>query len=209
MPTIPWPDFDFVTLVLLFFLTWLVSKILRVGRRESYLPPGPPTIPILGNLHLFPTASPYIKFAEWGQQYGDIYSLKISSGNAVVVNSMEVAAELLDKRGATTADRPKLHMVDKVTGGLNLALCRYSDTWRVLRKAAHTILTPKAVEKHLPIQVAEATQILHDFLTNPDNFFEHIGRYSNSVVIIFRNNGAMEPMHIADGGASCRFTTVS
>ncbi|ESK85931.1 cytochrome [Moniliophthora roreri MCA 2997] len=183
MPTVPWPDFDFVTFALLFFLTWLVSKILRVGRRESYLPPGPPTIPILGNLHMFPTASPYIKFAEWGQQYGDIYSLKISSGTAIVINSMETATELLDKRGAATADRPKLHMVDKVTGGLHLAFGRYSDTWRVLRKAAHTILTPKAVEKHLPIQVAEATQVLYDFLTNPDDFFKNLGRYSNSVVM--------------------------
>ncbi|EEB95713.1 hypothetical protein MPER_05275 [Moniliophthora perniciosa FA553] len=183
MLTVPWPDSNSITLVLLFFLAWLVLKIVRVGRRESYLPPGPPTIPILGNLHVFPTASPHIKFAEWGQQYGGIYSLKISSGNAVVINSMEVATELLDKRGAATADRPALHMADKVTGGFNLALCRYSDTWRTLRKAAHTILTPKAVERHLPIQLAEATQVLHDFLTNPDDFFEHIGRYSNSVIM--------------------------
>ncbi|EEB88929.1 hypothetical protein MPER_13039 [Moniliophthora perniciosa FA553] len=69
-------------------------------------------------------------------------------------------------------------MFEKVTGGLNMALCRYSDTWRVLRKAAQTILTPKAVEKHLPIQLAEATQVLHDFLTHPDDFFKHIGRYT-------------------------------
>ncbi|KAI3620890.1 cytochrome [Moniliophthora roreri] len=96
---------------------------------------------------------------------------------------MEAATELVDKRSATTADRPKLHMVEKVTGGLNLALCRYPDTWRLLRKAAHTILTPKAVEKHLPIQLAEATHVLHDFLTNPDDFFKHIGRYSNSVIM--------------------------
>ncbi|ESK90559.1 cytochrome [Moniliophthora roreri MCA 2997] len=183
MLTVPWPDSNLVTFILLSSLAWLVPKILRVGRRESYLPPGPPTVPVLGNLHVFPTASAHIKFAEWGQQYGDIYSLKISSGNAVVVNSMEAAAELLDKRGATTAERPKLHMVDKVTNGLNLALCRYSDTWRMLRKAAHTILTPKAVEKHLPIQVAEATQVLYDFLTDPDDFFKHIGRYSNSVIM--------------------------
>ncbi|KAI3608916.1 cytochrome [Moniliophthora roreri] len=183
MLTVPWLDSNLVTFILLSSLAWLVPKILRVGRRESYLPPGPPKIPILGNLHVFPTASAHIKFAEWGQQYGDIYSLKISSGNAVVVNSMEAAAELLDKRGATTAERPKLHMVDKVTNGLNLALCRYSDTWRMLRKAAHTILTPKAVEKHLPIQVAEATQVLYDFLTDPDDFFKHIGRYSNSVIM--------------------------
>ncbi|KAK7032178.1 hypothetical protein VNI00_013352 [Paramarasmius palmivorus] len=175
------PKLSVVALILL--ATWLVPRILKVGRRERFLPPGPPTIPVLGNVHMLPTRSPHTKFAEWGLQYGGLYSLKISSGTAVVVNSMEVAKELMDKRSALTADRPKHHMVDKVTNGLNLALARYSDTWRDMRKAAHTILTPKAVVNHLPIQRAETVQVLHDFLTTPDDFFRHIGRYANSVIM--------------------------
>ena len=34
---------------------WLFYKIITFGRREKSLPPGPPTIPILGNAHLMPT----------------------------------------------------------------------------------------------------------------------------------------------------------
>ncbi|KAK7032180.1 hypothetical protein VNI00_013354 [Paramarasmius palmivorus] len=181
--TILWPDPKLVAASITLFLVWLVTKILKSGRREPYLPPGPPTIPVLGNLHLFPSKSPQVKFTEWSHEYGDIYSLKISSGTAVVINSMEVAKELMDRRSAITADRPKHHMVNRVTDGLNLAHAQYSDTWRLLRKAVHTILTPKAVENHLPIQRAEATQVLYDFLTTPENFFKHIGRYSNSAIM--------------------------
>ena len=32
--------------------TWFLSTVLRFGRREKYLPPGPPILPILGNAHL-------------------------------------------------------------------------------------------------------------------------------------------------------------
>lgn len=65
---------------------------------------------------------------------------------------------------------------------MNMVLARYSkqtirtkltihgqtaETWRTLRKTAHAILTPQAVNEHLPIQKAEAIQLLYDFLTNP------------------------------------------
>ncbi|KAK7029530.1 hypothetical protein VNI00_014407 [Paramarasmius palmivorus] len=123
--TILWPDPKLVAASITLFLVWLVTKILKSGRREPYLPPGPPTIPVLGNLHLFPSESPQVKFTEWGHEYGDIYSLKISSGTAVVINSMEVAKELMDRRSAITADRPKHHMVNRVTDGLNLAHAQY------------------------------------------------------------------------------------
>ncbi|KAJ6527187.1 hypothetical protein B0H19DRAFT_1196657 [Mycena capillaripes] len=43
----------------------------KVGAREAGLPPGPPTLPILGNLHIFPTEfSPY-KFTEWARKYAE------------------------------------------------------------------------------------------------------------------------------------------
>uniref|UniRef100_A0A0W0FWJ0 Cytochrome p450 n=1 Tax=Moniliophthora roreri TaxID=221103 RepID=A0A0W0FWJ0_MONRR len=154
MSIIPRQD-NLSVLVFLFFIVWLLQKILKTGRREPYLPPGPPTVPILGNLHVFPTKNSHIRFTEWAQQYGDIYSLKISSGTVIVISGMEAASELMDKRSATTADRPKSHMAKKVTNDLNMAACRYSDTWRVLRKAAHTVHTPAAAENHLPIQNSE------------------------------------------------------
>ncbi|ESK85937.1 cytochrome p450 [Moniliophthora roreri MCA 2997] len=180
---IPWQDNNLTLLVFLFLLAWLIQKTLKIGRREKYLPGGPPTVPILGNLHIFPIEDPHLKFTEWAQQYGDIYSLKISSSTVIVISGMEAVSELMDRRSATTADRPKYHMGKRVTNDLNMGLCPYSDTWRALRKAAHTILTPAAAESYLPIQRAEATQVLYDFIQNPDDFFNHIGRYTNSVIM--------------------------
>lgn len=45
--------------VLLFAL--VTSKLLRIGKREKGLPPGPPTAFLLGNLHVFPTQFAHYK----------------------------------------------------------------------------------------------------------------------------------------------------
>lgn len=40
-------------LPLLLYLLWKASQM---GKRDPRLPPGPPTIPILGNAHMLPTS---------------------------------------------------------------------------------------------------------------------------------------------------------
>ncbi|KAK7023184.1 cytochrome P450 [Favolaschia claudopus] len=84
----------------------------------------------------------------------------------------------MDKRSGSTADRPPMHVADVIAGGLNMA-----ESWRTLRKTAHTILTPQGSMKHLPIQRAEASQLLHDILCRPEAFYTHIRRFANSVIL--------------------------
>jgi cytochrome P450 len=174
-----------LTCAALFFIVTgtLVSKLLSISSRHPSLPPGPPTVPLLGNLDIFPTEFAHYKFTEWARQYGDIYSLKIGPKTAVVITSMEVVKELMEKRSGNTADRPPSFIVDKVTGGLSMVLARYGHEWRVLRKTAHAILTPSAVTAHLPIQLAESVQVMYDLLKTPEYFYTHIRRYSNSVIM--------------------------
>jgi hypothetical protein len=40
---------------------YILFKLLRFGHREKHLPPGPSTVPILGNAHLLPSTGLYIK----------------------------------------------------------------------------------------------------------------------------------------------------
>lgn len=65
----------------------LTVKLSSVGKRPKYAPPGPPTIPILGNLHLvcsltglrsrqlywfmkMPAKNAHLQFQKWAEQYG-------------------------------------------------------------------------------------------------------------------------------------------
>lgn len=41
--------------------TGLAYFVTTIARREHGLPPGPPTVPLLGNLHLFPRSELHIQ----------------------------------------------------------------------------------------------------------------------------------------------------
>ncbi|KAF8192970.1 cytochrome P450 [Pholiota molesta] len=172
-------------LLLAFFtaIAWAYLKLRNVGSREPRLPPGPPTIPLLGNLHMFPNEFANIKLTEWARIWGGIYSLKMGPGTAIVITDAAAIKELMDKRSQNTSDRPANFIADSVAGGFNMVLARYSETWRTLRKMGHTILTPQMSAKHLPIQMAESTQLLYDILQTPESFYTHIRRYSNSAIM--------------------------
>ncbi|KAG8864432.1 hypothetical protein FRB97_005035, partial [Tulasnella sp. 331] len=79
---------------------WLVFKLKDIAGRESYLPPGPPTVPLLGNLNIFPKEFAHYKFTEWAREYGDVYSLKIGPATAIVLSSAPAVKELMERRSA-------------------------------------------------------------------------------------------------------------
>ncbi|KAH9476432.1 Cytochrome P450 monooxygenase [Psilocybe cubensis] len=106
-----------VTLVLCTGLAWLGFKLLRIGRRDKTLPPGPRTIPVLGNAHLIPSKFSFLRFAEWGRKYGGIYSIKVANATVIVLSDMRVVKELLDDRSSEMSSRPYIYVADILSNG--------------------------------------------------------------------------------------------
>ena len=112
--------------------TWLVLFVLRYGSREKDLPPGPPTIPVLGNAHLmsknlYLKSAPIIHFPliqindirrlkDWADQYGEVFSLKVGRKTIIVLNSRRTIYELFDKKGFLCTDRPNDEQLDLAMG---------------------------------------------------------------------------------------------
>lgn len=52
------------------FAAVLVWHVSRVGVRPAKAPPGPSTLPVIGNLHLMPESHAWLQYFKWAKQYG-------------------------------------------------------------------------------------------------------------------------------------------
>lgn len=120
------------------------------------LPPGPPTIPILGNAHQIPGQNVEKKFKEWADIYGPIYSLKIGAGTLILLNDKRTVHDLLDKRSAIYSERPNDQQMS-VALAENFAFWNTSPAWRSSRKIAAHFVSPKNLDENIMgVQEAES-----------------------------------------------------
>lgn len=102
-----------------------VVKASFIGSRDSDLPPGPPTRPLVGNLPDYPADTPHLVFSEWAKKYGSVFSLKMANGTIIVLNTPQAVRYILDTKNTMTADRPDFHVLNEVTSGLHLGFIKY------------------------------------------------------------------------------------
>ncbi|KAJ3512866.1 hypothetical protein NLJ89_g3273 [Agrocybe chaxingu] len=68
-------------------------------RKPSRNPPGPPGLPLIGNILDFPKKESWKGYLEWGRQYNsDILLMKVPGTRFYILNSIKVIQDLLVKR---------------------------------------------------------------------------------------------------------------
>ncbi|PVH98954.1 cytochrome P450 [Periconia macrospinosa] len=162
-----------------------VGLIHRYRRRsDQNFPPGPPSLPLIGNLHQLPLHKAFLQFTKWGQQYGEIVGLHFGPQKVVILNSWRAVKELFDQRGAIYSSRPYIPLVEYVVpGNSHLAFMKYDKTWRRSRSLITSFLKDDELVKLLPIQDAESTQLLWEVLNKPEKYYDHVMRQFCGVIL--------------------------
>ncbi|RYC64326.1 hypothetical protein CHU98_g1868 [Xylaria longipes] len=170
---------DIGIVLAIFIGTWYLSNI---GSRPRNYPPGPPTLPLIGNLHQIPREKRHVQFAQWAREYGPVYSLILGTKVMIVLNSDFAIKELIDKRGAIYSSRPDMYIgQDILSGGLRVLLMPNHGVWTTARKLAHRILNTTAARSYVPYQDLENKAMLLGFLESPSDFIDHLRRYTASL----------------------------
>ncbi|KAI9827332.1 MAG: hypothetical protein M1819_006974 [Sarea resinae] len=173
-------------------VAFALYKFFTSARRDPRMPPGPPTLPIIGNLHLIPQHNLHRKFRDWQQQYGGIYSLKFGNKNVIVLCDRKAIHDLVDKKGLLYADRPDSYVGQLLTQGDHMVLSSNDPITREKRRTLTHNFSPKMIdEKHTYVQEPEIRQLMLDCLTNGSEFYDHVHRTTSSIAcsVIFGHRG--------------------
>ena len=123
-------------LLLVIFIFTLSAILLRLKQHQGNgkQPPGPKTLPIIGNLHMLGKL-PHRTLQSLATKYGPIMSLKLGQVTTIVVSSPEAAERFLKTHDLAFASMPKSISSKYISyGNKGLAFSEYGTYWRNMRK---------------------------------------------------------------------------
>ncbi|KAJ5274090.1 hypothetical protein N7478_009215 [Penicillium angulare] len=175
---------EIIICVVSIIATAIIIRFKWTTSQSRRLPPSPPQSPIWGHLRMIPKDNPERQYVKWGQEYNsDILYFNVLSQPIVVLNSVESAHELLDKRGANFVDRPRFVVYEVMGWGVTLTFLRWSPRFRLHRKLLQQSLTQSACKPYRPIQLEEARRAIKAILRKPHDWEFLLRQFSTAVVL--------------------------
>ncbi|KAM6226053.1 uncharacterized protein LJ264_015959 [Porphyrio hochstetteri] len=146
------------------FLLLPVAAAALVGRwkdkRSPKQPPGPPALPLIGNLLQIRAADTCQTFRKLSARYGPVFSLRFGSERVVVVYSYELVREVLVTRGDEFTDRGRFPLAEKCSQDLGLFMSN-GHAWLQTRRFTLSTLRDFGMGKRgVEEQVQEETERL-------------------------------------------------
>ncbi|KIJ25894.1 hypothetical protein M422DRAFT_192869 [Sphaerobolus stellatus SS14] len=146
------------------------------SRQKKPLPPGPPRLPVLGNVLQMPKKEEWITYAEWAKKYG-----YMAGSPMIILNTWKAVRDLGDNRSANYSNRPHSTWNDLWVLSLSISLAAH----RIRRSLVQRYFTGSAALKHRVHQQEEAHILLWNLLTKPSvPLKDHIKQHAASSVLL-------------------------
>nr|XP_046227938.1 cytochrome P450 2F2-like [Scatophagus argus] len=123
-----------VSFVLLWICVFVFISCFKCQRPKNF-PPGPPTLPILGNLLNLSLNNPIGDFERLRKCYGNIFSVYFGIKPAVIINGVHAMKEAMVTKGADFAGRPQNILISHLTHK-GMILADYGTCWKEHRRFA-------------------------------------------------------------------------
>ncbi|XP_063061778.1 cytochrome P450 2A13-like [Engraulis encrasicolus] len=167
--------------LLLLLLVWK-----RRGSRGLPLPPGPPGLPLLGNLLQVDKNAPYTTFMKWSKQYGEVMTVHIGPQRYVILTGHETVKEALVDQAEDFTGRPPAPFFIKVANGHGIGTSN-GERWQQMRRFTLSTLKDfgmgrKRMEQWIQEESRHLLDSLRDTKSSPFNPAVLLSRAVSNVI---------------------------
>ncbi|XP_054792484.1 cytochrome P450 71A1-like [Prosopis cineraria] len=156
---------------------------------SSNTPPGPPGLPLIGNLHQLPSSDLHLHLWRLSDHYGPLMQLRLGSIPTLVVSSAKTAELFFKTHDRQIASRPSLFGQRKYSYNCSdLVFSPYGDYWRELRKLCVVhLFNTKRVQSFRAIREDEVLRMMNKIsesasLNQATNLSEAVMRLTSSMI---------------------------
>ncbi|KAI0029194.1 cytochrome P450 [Vararia minispora EC-137] len=166
-------------------IVWIFSRLMK--KQALPYPPGPPGKPIIGNASDIPKTAKqqWEKFTQWKEDYGPIIHISAMGIHFVVLNDVNVAKDLLEKRSAIYSDRPTMPMAGELCGwDRPLVMHHYDDTFKEFRRSFFKLFgTRQNLERFYPLFEVHGQKLMARLIAKPDQVSDMLRKCAGSIIL--------------------------
>nr|WMZ41172.1 cytochrome P450 family 83 subfamily A polypeptide 2 [Ipomoea batatas] len=148
---------------LIFTYHYIFPTCMHLISKPTSSLPGPPRLPIIGNLHQFNSTEFHVFLWKLSKKYGSLMRIKFGYREAVVISSATMAKEALKTHDLAFSSRPSFIGQQRLSyNGLDIAFSPYNDYWREMKKISVLhLFSLKRVKQFQPIREDEVSQMIN------------------------------------------------
>ncbi|CZT19118.1 related to cytochrome P450 CYP2 subfamily [Ramularia collo-cygni] len=178
---------SFIQYGLLLVIAGCLAKLILLTRPPKGLPPGPPPLPILGNIRDMPPSGgrTWEHWAKFKELYGPIGALTTFGTTLIIISDYDLAVELLQKNSGISADRAQpTFLAEMCQWWGNTALIPYGTQHRNSRKQIASVFgSDKLLTKFNHMQDLEVRRFLLRVLKQPESLLHHIRTEIGAIIL--------------------------
>nr|TKR59029.1 cytochrome P450 71B36-like [Populus alba] len=174
------------SLPLVLFVSPLMFLLIRKKQNKQQIPPTPPRLPIIGNLHQLGDLS-HRSLWQLPKKYGPVMLLKLGAVPTVVISSAEAAKEVLKTNDLHACSRPLLAGTGRISYNYSdVSFTPYGDYWRKVPKiCVLELCSARRVQSFLFIREEEVALLIGHHLCI---FFSATPVYLSEKILSFTVN---------------------
>ncbi|XP_030433787.1 cytochrome P450 2K1-like isoform X2 [Gopherus evgoodei] len=144
-------------------LAAFIYFLTRSKKSICSLPPGPPPLPLIGNLNVVDLKKPFQSLMELSEKYGNIFTVHFGPRKAVVLAGYETIKDALLNHAEEFGERAEIPIFRKTTHG-NGIVFSHGELWKTMRRFTLSTLRDFGVgKKTIEVRILEELNFLINY----------------------------------------------